>query len=412
MTAPRRSYAGGNARFWLMGSALFLTAVGLVMIYSASSITTLAKEGNSLLYLERQLVFATAGWAIALVVGRIDYRRLKANANLLWGVCVGLLVAVLIVGVATNGARRWIPLGIFSLQPSELAKIAVVLAVAAAAVEWQRGRLIPKEFGIRALILTAVPAGLIIVQPDMGTTATLVVAVALVLILAGMRLYWAAAASIFAGILGLLFIRGSEYRWQRVVGFMDPWADPQASGYQTIQALYAFGSGGLDGVGLGLSRQKFFYLPEAHTDFILAIIGEEAGLIGTIAIVVAFCVFVWAGFRVARGARDSFGRLVAGALTGMLGFQAFINMAAVTAIMPVTGKPLPFVSYGGASLLVTMLAVGLVLSVSEYGMLAPRAVQSTRSSKERVSESTRERGRDGGSHLPRARGGRPTRRRA
>jgi len=409
----KHNYAGGpGARYWLLGSALFLTAFGLVMIYSASSITALAKDGNSWIYLLKQLAFISVGWVIAVVIGRFDYRLLKVRWTWAWGASIALLIAVLLMGFASHGAQRWIPLGFFNLQPSELAKVACVLAVAALAHDWQRGRLNRRDFLTRTAVLTGVPAVLIMAQPDMGTTATLIVAVVIVLILAGIDLKWVFGSTAILVALGVVFVTSSTYRMERVTGFMNPWADPADKGYQTIQALYAFGSGGIDGVGLGLSRQKFFYLPEAHTDFIFAIIGEEAGLIGTMAIVIGFCIFVWAGFRIATGARDGFGKLLAGGLTGMLAFQAVINMAAVTGMMPVTGKPLPFVSYGGSSMLVTMIALGLLLSVSENGTRAPRAVRSRPIPEEHAREGSRDRRRDGGSHLPRTDRGRATRRRA
>jgi len=406
-------YAGGaGARYLFMGAALFLTAFGLVMIYSASSITA-ARDGSSWHFFVRQLIFIGLGVTVAAALARFDYRRLQHLAMPVWGTGIALLVVVLLLGVVRGGARRWIPLGLFNLQPSELAKIACVLMIAAIAIGWQRGKLPTRDLLIRTAWVTGIPALLIMAQPDMGTTMTLIVAVAIVLVLAGINLGWMGGVTAFVSILGLLFIQGSEYRMARVTGFMNPWADPLGKGYQTVQALLAFGTGGVDGVGLGLSRQKFFYLPEAHTDFILAIIGEETGLIGTLAIVAAFCVFVYAGFRIAMGAKDPFGRLVAGGLTGMLAFQGILNMAAVTGMMPVTGKPLPFVSYGGSSMLVTMICVGLILSVASHGAKAPRAVR-TRPKPVEVAprESAHERRRDRGPHLPRARGGRPARRRA
>jgi len=409
----KHSYAGGvGARYWLLGSALFLTIFGLVMIYSASSITALAKEGNSWLYLMKQLVFIAVGWVAAIAIGRFDYRMLKNRMTLLWTLAVGSLIAVLVIGFASHGARRWIPLGFFNLQPSELAKVVCLLAVAVLALDWQRGRLSGKDLLLRTAVVTGVPSLLIMLQPDMGTTATLIVAVVIVLILAGIDLKWVFGSAAMLVALGTVFIMSSPYRMERVTGFMNPWKDPGDTGYQTIQALYAFGSGGVSGVGLGLSRQKFFYLPEAHTDFILAIIGEEAGLIGTALVLFGFAVFVWAGFRIATGARDGFGKLIAGGLTGMLAFQAFLNMAAVTGLMPVTGKPLPFVSYGGSSMLVTMISLGLLLSVSEYGTLSPRAVKTRPQGEERPRAGSRDRRRDGGSHLPRADRSRPARRRA
>ncbi|PKQ17417.1 MAG: putative lipid II flippase FtsW [Actinobacteria bacterium HGW-Actinobacteria-7] len=411
VSGPRRQYAGGvAARYLLLGTALLLLALGLVMVYSASSITASVKEGSDWFYLVRQALFAVGGWGIAMLVARIDYRVLKDRAWMIWSACIALLSVVLVIGLASHGAQRWIPLGIMNLQPSELAKVACVLLVAGLAVEWNRGRMDTRTFAIRAAIATLVPSAFIIKQPDMGTTVTLVAAVAVVLILAGMQLRWIFGALAIALPVAVLFVTRSDYRMERVVGFLDPWANASDKGYQSVQALLAFGSGGLDGVGLGLSRQKFFYLPEAYTDFILAIIGEETGLIGTLLVVAAFAMFAWAGFKIATGARDPYGRLVAGGVTGMISFQAVLNMAAVTGLMPVTGKPLPFLSYGGSSMLVTMIGVGLLLSVSEYGMLVPRAVRPRAKSKETRFESTDERRGNRRPRLSGIDGGRTTRR--
>ncbi len=391
----RRKYAGGTvARYVLLGCAVALTAAGLVMIYSASSVAAAVREGMSWHYLARQAIFILIGGIVAWWVARCDYRRLRDTAMGFWAVGIGLLVVTIIVGEVRGGARRWIPLGLFNLQPSELAKIACILAVAAIAVDWSRGRMDTRRFMSRVAWITVIPAALIIFQPDLGTALTLLVAVALVLVLAGISWRWViGTASAAVAAVGLA-VMIEPYRISRITAFADPFADPLKSGYQTVQALYAFGSGGLSGVGLGLSRQKFFYLPEAHTDFILAIIGEEVGLIGTLGVVICFAALVWAGLRIALGARDPFGRLVAGATTGMLGFQAFLNMAAVTGVLPVTGKPLPFVSYGGSSMIVTMISLGLLLSVSEFGALAPRAVRPVSQREEPRVESAREWWRD------------------
>lgn len=415
MSAPRHDYAGGaGARYLLLGSAVFLISFGLVMIYSASSITATVREGSSWYFFARQMLFAATGAAIAAALARFDYRRLRDRAQVIWYGGLALLVLVLLLGVVRGGARRWIPLGFFNLQPSELAKIACVLLVAGVALEWQRGRMPTKALLWKAFIATAIPAALIMLQPDLGTTMTLVVAVACVLILAGIEFRWVALSTVAVVAAGVLMIAIEPYRVKRFVSFLDPFADPLGKGYQSVQALYAFGSGGLQGVGLGLSRQKFFYLPEAHTDFILAIIGEEAGLLGTLAVVVGFIVLVWSGFKIATGARDGYGRLVAGGLTGMLAFQAFLNMAAVTGIMPVTGKPLPFMSYGGSSMIVTMICLGLILSVSEYGALAPRAVRvKPKTIKEKKPrEGADERRGNGRPRIPRSQRRRDTRRRA
>jgi len=413
MSAPKQNYAGGpGARYTLLGAAFFLTTFGLLMIYSASSITAAVREGSSWYYLQRQLLFIGATSALAWYLSRYDYRKLKDRANLLWAIGIVLLIVTFAVGVVRGGARRWIPLGIFSLQPSELAKIACVLLVSALAVDWMRGKTRTSTFMGRVGFAVGVPALLVLIQPDLGTTLTLVAAVAMVLILAGIEWKWVAAAVGGLAVLVAVAILAEPYRVKRVLAFLDPWADAQGKGYQTVQALLAFGTGGIDGVGLGLSRQKFFYLPEAHNDFILAIIGEEMGLIGALAVVVGIALFVWAGYKIAIGAKDPFGRLVAGGLTGMLAFQATLNMAAVTGLMPVTGKPLPFVSYGGSSMLVTMICLGLILSVSEYGALAPRAVKQRKRSEEPRSESPHERRGDRRPHLSRVDGGRAVRRRA
>lgn len=413
MSAPKQNYAGGpTARYILLGSAFFLTVFGLVMIYSASSITAAVREGSSWFYLQRQLMFIAASSALAWYLSGYDYRRLKDRAVAFWVGGVGLLVITLVLGIVRGGARRWIPLGLFNLQPSELAKIACVLVVSAAAIEWMKGRTATDTFMRRVGIAVGIPALLVIMQPDLGTTMTLVAAVAIVLVLAGIEWKWVAATAIGFVALAAVAIAAEPYRIKRVLAFLDPWADAQGKGYQTVQALLAFGTGGVDGVGLGLSRQKFFYLPEAHNDFILAIIGEEMGLLGALSVVAALALFTWAGYRIASAARDPFGRLVAGGLTGMLAFQATLNMAAVTGVLPVTGKPLPFVSYGGSSMLVTMICLGLILSVSEYGAMAPRAVKQRKRNEEPRRESAHERRGDRRPRLSRVDGGRAVRRRA
>ena len=247
---------------------------------------------------------------------------------------------------------------------------------------------------------------LVLLQPDLGTTLAIVVSVALVLYLGGIRLRWIGFAALGTVVLGAFAIWQEPYRAARFVAFLDPWKDAQGKGYQTVQALLAFGTGGIDGIGLGLSRQKFFYLPEAHTDFILAIIGEEVGLLGTLAIVLAFGVFAYAGFRIALSARDTFGRMLAGGLTAMIAAQAVMNMMAVTSLMPVTGKPLPFVSFGGSSMLFTMVCVGLILSVSRYGAARARSTREVPIDEESTGALPSERRRDSRAHLSRAVGGR------
>jgi cell division protein FtsW len=410
----RKEFAGGPvARYLLLGSTVFLTIFGLVMIYSASSISAYVKEGSASHFFVRQLAFALIGGVIAVVIARFDYRRFNGSLGLqAWYVSVGLLALTYVYGVVRGGAQRWIPLGFIQLQPSELTKIACVLVAATLAVEWQRGRLDTQGYLRKLGIFVGIPAVLIVLQPDLGTAILMAIGVGIVLFLGGIELRWVGLAGAILVAFGALAVLVEPYRVNRVVTALNPWSDAQGHGYQAVQALLAFGTGGIKGVGLGLSRQKFFYLPEAHTDFIFAIIGEEAGLIGTLAVVLAFAVLLFAGIRVAMGARDPFGKLVAGALTGMLAFQAVLNMAAVTGVFPVTGKPLPFISYGGSSMLVTLISVGLILSVSEFGAHAPRVVRAKPKSEERVRANPDERRRHRGPRVPRPDGRRAVRRRA
>lgn len=406
-------YAGGpGARFLLLGVTVSLMLVGLVMIYSAASVSDFVRYGDSAHHLKRQLLWIVLGTIALLLTSQIDYRRLRTLAVPAWFVALGLLLAVLVLGVVRGGARRWIPLGpLGQLQPSEYAKVVCVFLTAALVTEFKRRRIDEKQLLSRVAISVGIVSALVLLQPDLGTMLAIVVSVALVLFLGGIHLRWIGFAALGTVILGALAIWQEPYRAARFVAFLDPWQDPQGKGYQTVQALLAFGTGGVDGIGLGLSRQKFFYLPEAHTDFILAIIGEEIGLIGTLAIVVGFALFAYAGFRIALGARDTFGRMLAAGLTAMICAQAVMNMMAVTSLMPVTGKPLPFVSFGGSSMLFTMVCVGLILSVSRYGTASGRSVREVPRDEESTSALPLERRRDGRAHISRAGGGRGAARR-
>lgn len=410
----RKEFAGGPVpRYLLLGATVFLTAFGLTMVYSASSISALVKNGSSTYFFSRQVLFVVLGAALAFIAARFDYRRFQGSlGKQAWWASIGLLVVTYGLGVVRGGARRWIPMGAVNLQPSEFAKIACVLVAAALAIEWQRGKLETSTYLGRLGMYVGIPAVLIVFQPDLGTAVLLAIGVAIVLFLGGIEMRWVAAAGGLLAVFGVFAISIESYRLGRVMTALNPWLDPGGKGYQTIQALLAFGTGGIKGVGLGLSRQKFFYLPEAHTDFIFAIIGEEVGLIGTLAVVAAFIILLYAGIRIAMGARDQYGRLVAGALTGMLSFQAVLNMAAVTGVFPVTGKPLPFLSYGGSSMFVTMISVGLILSVSTYGACAPRALRTRPKNEEQARASVDERRRNGRTRVPRADSGRALRRRA
>jgi cell division protein FtsW len=425
---------------------IFLVLVGLMAIYSASSVSDYVKLGDSAHHMKRQLIFIALGLLALFLASRIPLRAApRAGAWLvrpstlgwfIWGASMLGMAAVPFVGVEINGAKRWIDAGLFNIQPSEFAKLGCIILVAVFLTEWQAHRLTSRELVGRLALITMPVFALVMAQPDMGTTMSIAIAVFFLLWLGGTRLPVLGGIAGVGGGLVALLIMLAPYRMERYVSFLDPWKDPKGSGFQIIQSLYAFGSGGLAGVGLGMSRQKFFYLPAAHTDFIFAIIGEELGLLGALAIVVAFVLMAYAGTRIAINGANRFDRLLAGGLTAMIVVQAAMNIAAVTGAMPVTGIPLPLVSYGGSSMIFTLACIGLVLGVSHRSSrsrqrsratapvaLAPvngerverparagsrQSKQTTRGSERAVSS---ERRRDSGSRVPGADSGRPPRRR-
>jgi cell division protein FtsW len=342
---------------------LALVAFGLVMVYSASSARALLGSDDPAYYLKRQAVYAVVGLAALVLLSRFDYRRLRAAAGpLLLGSFV-LLVAVLAVGTAVNGARRWIPLATFTFQPSEFAKLALALWIAALLAR----RPAPESLGDLARpigLIVGAACGLILIEPDLGSALAIGVMVAAVLLVSGTPLRTLASGAGIAGTLVLAAIWLEPYRRARIFSFLDPWHDPQGAGFQSVQAMIALGSGGLFGVGLGESVQKIYYLPEASTDMIFAIVGEELGLVGVVAVVAAFALFAYAGFNIALRCRDPFGKRLAAALTALVCGQAALNVCAVMGLAPLTGIPLPFVSYGGSSLVVGLATVGILLNIA------------------------------------------------
>jgi cell division protein FtsW len=303
------------------------------------------------------------GLVALAVLSRVPFRRLRPLAGPLLLSSFALLVAVLVMGTTVNGARRWLPLGIIDFQPSELAKLALCLWLAGLLTR----RAAPQSLGelsrpIGAVVLAA--CALIIVEPDLGTAIAIVLMASAMLAVAGTppRVLAGAAATLVGLALAAIWLE--PYRRERLFAFMDPWADPEGAGFQTVQAMIALGSGGVFGVGLGESVQKINYLPEANTDMIFAVVGEELGLVGSGAVVAAFAVFGWAGFNVALRCRDPFGKLLAAGITALVTGQALVNLAAVLGLAPLTGIPLPFVSYGGSSLIVGLAAVGILLNIA------------------------------------------------
>ncbi len=352
----------------LFSAAGFLTAMGLVMVLSAGSVSAAqGYGGNSFWYFERQVLYAVVGVAVAMLLARMAPGRWRMIGLPLLVVAAALMAIAAhpSSGTALYGASRWIDLGPLTIQPSEIAKLGLV-ATTATILTKKWGRL--HELGhllipLGPIVVVVTALGLL--QRDLGTTMILCTTVFVMLFLAGVRLRYLFAG----GGLGLLFVLylifGEAYRRTRFFeSWLDPWADPKSSGYQLIQGLIAIGSGGWFGTGLGTSRAKWDFLPNAHSDFIFAVIGEELGLIGALVVLAAFAVLVVAGIRIAIHARETFDRLLAAGVIAWIGVQAIVNLGAVTGLLPITGVPLPLVSFGGSALVVTLAGVGVLASVA------------------------------------------------
>jgi cell division protein FtsW len=344
--------------------------LGLVMILSASSVSSFASYGSSFLFFRKQVLWAAIGLVGFLFFARLDYRRLKGFGYVGVAGSIVLLAAVLVpsVGITAGGSSRWIGVGSFAIQPSEVAKLALILFTADVFSRKDEASL--REFSHTALPMlpvTALLAALVMAQPDLGTTVILGFIAFGMLFIAGAPLrYLIPLGATAAGLAGLAAI-AAPYRRARLLAFLDPWKDPLEGGYHTIQSLIALGSGGFLGVGLGASRQKWLYVPNAHTDFIYAILGEEMGLLGTFVVLGMFAFLTYLGIRIARAAPDRFGMLIAAGITMWIASQALINIGAVTATLPVTGVPLPLVSFGGSSLVVSLIAMGILTNIAKVG---------------------------------------------
>jgi cell division protein FtsW len=371
---------------------LGLVAFGLVMVYSATSAAAAVGGGNPSGFLERQAVYAVVGIALMIAAARFDYHRLRLLAPGLVVLALVLCAGVLVAAPEINGARRWLQFGPATFQPSELAKVALCVWVAAHLARRAPPRSL-SELAKPIGLLTMVFCGLLMLQPDLGTTITLCLMLLGVLVVAGTPARVLAAACSLTVFLGLAAIWMEPYRRARIFSFLDPWRDAEGAGFQSVQAIIGFGSGGLTGEGLGEGVQKVNYLPEAHTDMIFAIIGEELGLLGAALVISGFAVFAYAGFRVALRCKDPFGKRLAAGVTALVCGQAAVNLAAVLGLAPLTGIPLPFVSYGGSSLVCLLAAVGIL-----HNIAGNERVVGQRS---RVPDRRR---RDGGARQARARG--------
>lgn len=359
----------GKPDYPLLTAVGILVPLGIVMVYSASFMSAYALYENQLYYTGRQFVAALMGTVAMLVVQRLDYRIWRRySVHFMLGTLFLLVLTLFLPASMTeaNGARSWIRIGFFSMQPSEIAKLALVVYFA----DWlsRRGEKVANvTYGLAPFaLMLGVVCGLVMLGHDLGTTVVLVVIAGVVYFAAGANILHIAGAGVLAGGAFWGLVNLAAYRQERIAAWINPFDHYQGAGYQPVHALYALGSGGLFGVGLGQARQKFFWLPEAHTDAIFAIIGEEFGLIGTLFVVTCFLVIAYRGMKIAGRAPDPFAALLATGITAWLVFQALINIAVVTTLIPFTGLTLPFLSYGGTSLGICMVAAGVLLSISRH----------------------------------------------
>jgi cell division protein FtsW len=396
----------------LLTATLCLLALGAVMVFSASSTTRVLQDGglsDSAFYLKRTLLFGAVGLVIMHLTARHGLKLVREATPLLLGGSIFLLLAVLAVGTEVNGATRWLGGGFLQVQPSELAKVALVLYAAdLLAQKPKRARSLEGMMPI--LLVVGVSSLLMMLQPDMGTTMVTTFAVGATLVAAGARPADLGKIGLGIAVLALLMAVVEPYRMARLTAFLNPGADAAGAGFQAAQAKIALGSGGLFGVGIGNGVQKAFYLPEAHTDMISAVIGEELGLVGITGVVGLFALFGYAGLKTAQKAKDVYGRILVAGLTSLVLVQATINLFAVMGMAPLTGVPLPFVSYGNSSLMATLFAVGLILNVARGGRAsAARGSTATGAGKLRLVQgggaTARERSRSSGARRAKSGGG-------
>lgn len=352
----------------LIISIIIITLFGALMIYSSSSVWAEYKFNDQYKYLKSQLIFLVLGYIVMILISKFPYQNYKKLSNTIFLVTTSLLVLVLIPGIGTvrNGSRSWFGLGGFGIQPSEFTKLSLIIFTAKYLENNERDLKSIKKGVLPILGVLLLVFALIMLEPDFGTGVVIVMTIVVLLFVSGVNLNF----FVKIGILGLIgvvvLIIIAPYRTQRIISFLNPWSDPLGSGFQIIQSLYAIGPGGLLGLGLGNSIQKHFYLPEPQTDFIFSIISEEFGFLGVLIVAVLFLTIITTGFKIATKCEDKFGKYLAFGITFSLAFQAMLNLMVVVGLIPVTGVTLPFLSYGGSSLLISLTSIGILLNINKY----------------------------------------------
>ena len=363
--------------FSLCITIFLLLSLGIVMVLSASAPSALSTTGNSYTYVIKQVGFAVVGIVLMFIISKIDYRIYKKfyKAAYVISILALISVAIPVIGVEVNGAKRWINIGFGNFQPSEIAKVALIVFYAGYLTEHKNELGMFWQGCIKSFAYLIPPIGILFfIQDHLSAAIVIVSIVSIMMLMAGTKIKHFLSIAVTGGsaaIVGMLLLATRSdkgtFRLARLTTFLDPWQDPTGDGWQVIQGLYAIGSGGLFGVGLGESKQKYLYIPEPHNDFIFAIIAEELGFVGCLVVISLFAIFIWRGILTAMKAQDSFGSLLAIGITSLVGIQATINIAVVTSSMPATGMSLPFFSYGGTALVILLCSMGVLLNISRSG---------------------------------------------
>lgn len=353
--------------FFLLLVTFTLLGLGLIIVSSASAPESLRITGERSVFHFglRQLFFAAVGIILMFAAMKFPYHHWKRFSPWIFFSSIAFLIIVLFVAKDIKGSHRWINFGFFNFQPSEYAKLGTILLLSHYISEIKKGITNLTLGIILPLIFVGIISFLILLEPDLGTTIVIFMTFMVMIFVAGARISHLSFLSLLGVAAATVLVIVEPYRFKRLIAFIDPWKDPRGNGWQIIQSLYALGSGGPFGMGLGMSRQKFNYLPESHTDYIFSILGEELGLLGTVTVIILFFLLAWRGYKIAITAKDVYGKVMATGLTSYLVFQALLNIGVVTSSIPVTGITLPFLSYGGSSLMISLFSIGILLNISK-----------------------------------------------
>lgn len=357
-----------NIDLVLLISVIAISIFGIIMIYSSSNIWAEYKFNDAFKYLKMQGLFLIVGIVLMIIISKIPYKYYLDKANIILVICFVLLILVLIPGIGKirNGSRSWFGVGGFGIQPSEFMKLALIIFISKYLHKNERNNISIKKDILPILFITLLTFGLIMLQPDFGTGVIIVMSIIGILFISGLKMKFFIIAGLVGVVGAVVLIMIAPYRFERILSFINPWVDPLGTGFQAIQSLFAIGPGGLLGLGLGNSIQKHFYLPEPQTDFIFAIISEEFGFLGVLIVSALFLTIIYRGMKISLNAKDLFSKYLSFGITFSLAFQALLNLMVVVSLIPITGVTLPFLSYGGSSLLITLCSMGILLNISRF----------------------------------------------